>query len=79
MRRFPLKIEVGLAFYHVTSKLVIHVVSASKLKRANVHNDQSDPFAKVKVYHSGKGKKDAVWKFETGTVWKTLEPIWREK
>jgi hypothetical protein len=47
------QIDIGLAFYHVSSKLEIHMISASKLRRANMHNDQSDPFAKVRVFHTG--------------------------
>lgn len=69
------QIDIGLSFFHVGSKLRIDIMHATKLRAVNLFNDQSDPFAKVKIFHDGKSSK---WKFETRTVWKTLSPVWNE-
>ena len=76
-----LQIEIGMAFYYVVSRLEIYINSATNLRRANMHNDQSDPFVKVKVFRkTGDGNgKSPKWKFQTKTVWKTLFPVWKEQ
>ena len=76
---YYLQIDVGLAFYHVTSKLEIHILSASKLKICNKHDGLSDPYVKIKVFDDQKSKEKAKWEFETHTIWGTLNPRWNLK
>lgn len=73
------QIDIGLSFYHVTSRLRIDILSAYNLRAVNVYGKDSDPFVKVKVYRHQLGGEVKRWKFSTSTLWKTLEPVWNEK
>ena len=73
------QIDIGLSFYHVTSRLRIDVMSARNLRAVNLTGDHSDPFVKVRVFRQIPGELTERWKFETRTVWKSIHPIWNEQ
>lgn len=73
------QIEIGLSFYHISSRLRIDIISANNLRAVNLHGDHSDPFVKVKLFWQNPGGKTDKWKFETKTVWRTINPIWKEQ
>ena len=74
------QLEIGLGFYHITSRLEIHLFGARNLRAVNLNGRDSDPYAKVRVFKNGSSEgKLPRWKFHTAVVWKTLSPEWNEK
>jgi Ca2+-dependent lipid-binding protein len=72
------QLDVGLAFFHVTSRLRVDILSAFNLRAVNLYGDHSDPYAKVKVFRQSPGGKVEKWRFETKPVFKTIEPVWNQ-
>ena len=73
------QIDLGMSYYHITSRLRVDVYSAHNLRAVNLYGKDSDPFVKIRIYKQNEGGKVQKWKFQTSIVWKTVSPVWNEK